>query len=361
MTRTRRSSAIHEARVLWRRRRWVAIIVFALSLATLLSLIAGMPDLYRASATVLVKQDVTSEVLARSPVTGEFEPRLEMLSEQILSRPRLEELIKRFDLYRAQRVRGAPEMVIERMRKDLKLERKQAGQAWGRSTTVAFTLSYQGWDPQVAAKVVNALVAYYVEENERLRERQLAGSQAAGSVDELTRLKRELADLRSRYSERYPDVVRLRAQVRALQRERDEAGRGHADAPPAAMAAADGGTQFRVLEPALAPSEPSAPARVRLAFMALVLSAGLAGVAVLLADQLDTSFHRLDDVWAFTDVPVLASIPRIETPGDAWRRALRFGLVTVLVGAGVALLAQAGLYAGRHGQQLVWMLAQRAG
>ena len=114
------------------------------------------------------------------------------------------------------------------------------------------------------------------------------------------------------------------------------------------------------LEPAVAPHEPSAPDRLRLAFMAFVLSAGFAGVVVLLVDQLDTSFHRLDDVWAFTDVPVLACIPRIETAGDGWRRAIRFSLIACVVVTGVALLAQAGLYAGRHGEQLVWMLAKRA-
>ena len=350
-------SALREARVIWRRRKWFAIVSFCASAAALLSVIVGMPDLYRASATVIIKQDLTSDLLARSP-SGELEPRLEMISEQITSRPRLEELIRQFDLYRPQRARSAPEAVIERMRKDLRLERKQAGQAWGRSTTVAFTLSYQSWDPQVAAKVVNALVSLYVAENERLRERQLAGTQAAGSVDELARMKRELAELRARYSERYPDVVRLRAQVRALQRERDAAAWPDAPAP---AAAAGGGTQFRVVEPAVPPADPSAPDRLRLAFMALVLSVGFAGVVVLLADQLDTSFHRLDDVWAFTDVPVLASIPRIETRGDGWRRALRFGVVACVVLAGVTLLAQAGHYAGRHGEPLVWMLAKRAG
>jgi uncharacterized protein involved in exopolysaccharide biosynthesis len=355
----RRASALRTAQTLWGRRKWVAMLSFCAPFAVLISLIAGMPDLYRASATVLVKQDLAQDFVARAPDSGEIEPRLQMISEQIMSRPRLEALIQRFDLYRPLRARAAPEAVIERMRKDLRLERKQAGQQWGRSVIVAFTLSYQSWSPQTAADVVNTLATEYVDENERLRESRLAGSRAAGSIDELARMKRELAELRTTYSERYPDVIRLRGQIAALQRERDATLREPAPAAAPVAGADDTGRQFRLLEPALAPQEPSAPPRVRLAFMALALSIGFAGVVVLLVDQLDTSFHRLDDVWAFTEVPVLACVPRIDTRGDAWRRALRIGVVGLVAVSAIGVLVHAGFQVGRNGQQLVWILSQR--
>src|SRR5205823_7811102 len=50
------------------------------------------------------------------------------------------------------------------------------------------------------------------------------------------------------------------------------------------------GEQFRVLDPAVPPKEPVAR-RARLMSIALVLSLGLAAGAVMLAEQLDTSFH----------------------------------------------------------------------
>ena len=85
------------------------------------------------------------------------------------------------------------------------------------------------------------------------------------------------------------------------------------------------GTQYRVLEPAVAPTDSSGPARKRLLLMSLVLCLGLAAVAVFIAEQFDTSFHNIDELRMFTQVPVLVSVPRIITQGDIWRRRMRFG------------------------------------
>ncbi len=43
--------------------------------------------------------------------------------------------------------------------------------------------------------------------------------------------------------------------------------------------------------------------------MSLVLSLGLAGAALMLAEMLDTSFHSADELRAFTTIPVLVSMP----------------------------------------------------
>src|SRR5207245_5441316 len=72
------------------------------------------------------------------------------------------------------------------------------------------------------------------------------------------------------------------------------------------------GEQFRVLDPAVPKPEPAAPNRFRLLVIALMGSLALAAGAVVLAEQVDTSFHAIDDLRAFSAVPVLVSIPRIE-------------------------------------------------
>src|SRR2546426_1996065 len=78
------------------------------------------------------------------------------------------------------------------------------------------------------------------------------------------------------------------------------------------------GEQFRILDPAVPPREPVAR-RVRLLLTGLMLSFGLAAGAVVLAEQLDTSFHTVDEFRRFKTVPtvpVLASIPLITTVAD---------------------------------------------
>ena len=352
----RRDSTLELARALWTRRKWLAVLAFSAAFLAAASLTLALPNLYRASATVLVEQEVP-EALARAGAAGELEPRLQLVTQEILSRARLQALIERFDLYPKLRRAASPEDVLDRMRRDIRLERKEVQQRWGPGSTVAFTLSYQSWNPQIAAQVTNLLVSYYVEENRRILGRQTAGSQAAGTVDQITPLKRQLAELRSRFSDRYPDVVKLKAEIAALERHRPAA------APPAAAVAGAQrpGDQFRILDPAVAPRDPFAPNRVRLLVMSLVLSFGVAAVAVLVAEQLDTSFHRVDDLREFTSVPVLAMILRIETRGDVWRQRLRLGAATALSAMAMVLIFKVFYTAGRSGEQLVWILAQPGG
>jgi hypothetical protein len=76
-------------------------------------------------------------------------------------------------------------------------------------------------------------------------------------------------------------------------------------------------------------------------------------VVLLLAEKLDRSFHSIAEIHRFTTLPVLASIARIRTPGDEWRSRARFGLLSVIVVAGLLALAGCSYYAGTHAEQLV--------
>jgi uncharacterized protein involved in exopolysaccharide biosynthesis len=377
-------SAFRLGGAVWKRRRWLAVLAFVAPFAAAVSLIAAMPNLYRAKATVLVRQEQVADPAAATGAAVELEARLQLISEQILSRARLEELIERFDLYPALRKKQASsEQLIERMRRDIRLERKQVESRNGDGATVAFTLTFEGWDPQVTAQVANALAAFYVQENEQLRRRQ---ADAPRGVDLLTQMQQDLMELRMRFNENYPDIVQLKAEIAALTRLRQQEARAAAGQPgaqtdaelaeqrehvlsetsaspsvraAAARAAEAPKEQFLILDSAIAPVMPAAPNRIRLLFMALVLALGIAGVSVLLAEQLDTSFHRRDDLWGFANMPILASIPRIVTRADIWLRRLRFGLLGVLTVGGMALLVRASWFIGQNGDQLVWMLAQR--
>jgi hypothetical protein len=118
------------------------------------------------------------------------------------------------------------------------------------------------------------------------------------------------------------------------------------------------GEQFRVIEPALPNPQPAAPNRVRLLLIALAFSLGLAVGAVLLAEHVDTSFHAVDDLRAFSAVPVLVSIPRIVT--QAGLRRARWRMRLAASGALIGLVMIVGIaYVVAHGnEQLVALLAR---
>ncbi len=118
------------------------------------------------------------------------------------------------------------------------------------------------------------------------------------------------------------------------------------------------GERFRILETALPPSGPIAPNRVRLMIIGLLFAVAAAGVAALIAEQFDSTFHNVDDIRDFTSVPVLVAIPNI-APGHG-RRAFKFVLATASLILVVAIVSALSAHAARGNEQIVWLLARAA-
>ena len=191
---------------LWRRRQWLAILVFAVPMSAGASLIAFLPNIYRSTATVLVDRQQVPESFVQSTVTSTLETRLQTISQEILSRSRLEALINRFALYPVLRRRAPLEDVIERMRGDIKLELKGVEVRGQRQATVAFTISYQGGDANTVSLVTNTLASFYIEENLKVRERL-----SSGTADFL---KVQLAETRKKLDEL--EITRMSGSLRCV-------------------------------------------------------------------------------------------------------------------------------------------------
>ena len=512
----RKGAGVELALAVWSRRKWLAILTFAAPFAVAMSLGMALPNIYQATATVLVDRQQVPESFVRPTVTSALETRLHTISQEILSRSRLDALITRFGLYPDFSKRVSAEEVIERMRGDIKLELKAVEARGQREATVAFAIKYVGSDPQTVAQVTNTLASFYIEENLKVRERQATGtaeflkvqleetkkrldeqerqvsefkrrylgelpqqmetnvatlerlhiqlrlnsdnqtrvmerraalaSQQAeagasgGGPEEpqtrLVRLKQLMGELRAQFSEKYPDVVVLRAEIAALEQQLDEAKAEGKPAQPepatpyarrlkealseidaetrilkgeekhlrAAIATYQAridnvprreqefkefsrdyestrelyqsllkrygeaqiaesmeqrqkGEQFRILDPAVPAREPVAR-RVRFILMGVMLSLGLAAGAVVLAEQLDTSFHSVDDLRSFSRFPVLVSIPKIVAEVDVDRRRLRFRLAALAATAGLIALVGTSYFVAHGNEQLVWLLSR---
>lgn len=193
----RQDSGLHQALEVWRRRWWLGILVFLGTFVPAISFVAFLPDVYRSTATVLVERQQEPETLARPTATEELDTRLHTINQEILSRARLNDLIRRFDLYPTLTGKAAAETLVERMRRDIEVDLKGVERNWGRGATIAFALTYRGRDPWKVAQVANALAAFYVEENEKIRERQ--ASRAAGLLKaQLDEVKTKLEEQESR-------------------------------------------------------------------------------------------------------------------------------------------------------------------
>src|SRR3989441_1532220 len=196
----RKQSGLGSLLAIWSRRKWLAILAFSGPMAVGMSLVAFLPNIYRSTATVLVDRQQVPEAFVRSTVTSALETRIHTISQEILSRSRLHALINHFGLYSDLRKRIPSEEVIERMRKDIKLELKGVEAKGQREVTVAFTISYQGSDPSTVSLVTNTLASFYIEENLKARERQATGTAEFLKV-QLGETKKRLDEQEQRVSE----------------------------------------------------------------------------------------------------------------------------------------------------------------
>ena len=169
---------------------------------------------------------------------------------------------------------------------------------------------------------------------------------------ELTALQREEKSLRAKintYQSYLDDAPVTGQRLKSLTQGYSETSdlyatllKSYEEARIAYATSAEGGLQFSVLEAAMVPTEASGPGRLRLLLICFVLGLGLAGLAAVLAEQFDTSFHSLEGLPAFTALPVLSTVPLIVTPGDIKQRRLRQGAAVLAVISLVAALGAGG-------------------
>ncbi len=502
---------IETALEIWRRRKWLLMISFLSVFGLVAGLVQALPDLYRSSTTLIVGQDDVAESLVENNVSTELELRLGIIRQALMSRGQLQDVIEQFNLYSEMRATAPPESVIERLRKDIEIKQEAYAQPqWGQSATFAVTISYQAWDPDLAARVANDLARRFQDENERRRSSQAAraadiireqldgarekflaqeqdltefrnehmgdlpeqqqvnlatlarlnaeltlngerqmklaerqgamlaaavvGSTSAGTNVvpgrlRLEKMKQDLAQLQSMYTESHPEIIRLEREIQALSLELSNAGPGaqgpdgsgsedinsaefdldlarlkaderrlkaaidsltlriegiprieqqlnrltydydaareeylalqkrYRDAVLAQSLEAEQNQEVKIVEVAIPPDFPSAPQKLRLMFVGLMLAAGFAVGVLLLVEQLNKTFHSTRELRKFTRIPVLASIANIQTSRDRWVARARGGLNFIMVAAGLFLVTAASYQLGLGGKQLVWAIS----
>jgi hypothetical protein len=104
------------------------------------------------------------------------------------------------------------------------------------------------------------------------------------------------------------------------------------------------------------PAGPNAPNRPRLLLMSLFLAGLIAVLAVLGVEQIDTTFHSVDDLRQFTTLPVLAAIPRLQPA--AGLQLVRLAVITASMLAGVVLVATVSAHVARDNEPLVRLLVR---
>lgn len=154
-----------------RRGRWWILLPLFLCWIALWGVSWFLPTTYESEALILVEQQKVPEQYVMSNVTVSLQERLQSMTQQILSRTRLQSTIDRFHLYPAGH--GLSKLLqpgdpIEQMRQDIKIELVQAP---GRPTELtAFKIRYTAGSPELAQQVNSELTSLFI--NESLKSQQ---------------------------------------------------------------------------------------------------------------------------------------------------------------------------------------------
>lgn len=177
-----------------RRKKIFFVVSSVLFAATLVFAYLSAAKVYVSSATFLIEGKTPEEML-KGVTTSYVEERLQSITQQILSRDKLTEIIRQYQLYRSPVDQEGMENAIKQMREDIvvrtiKAEDLDKRPSRSRLTTVAFTLSYQGKDAQTVQQVASRLADLYVEKNEQTQE-QLAAQAAAVLQQKMQQIKEQ--------------------------------------------------------------------------------------------------------------------------------------------------------------------------
>ncbi len=153
------------------RRRWyLTIPIFVLGLAGFaVSLI--LPVRYESEAVILIEQQKVPAEYVTSNILTDLQHRLDAMTQEIMSRPRLQNLIEQFGLYPRERATKTIDDVVDKMRKDIDVEMVQAVGS-KRNDLTAFRIRFRAGTPQMAQRVTDELTSLFINQNIQERTQQ---------------------------------------------------------------------------------------------------------------------------------------------------------------------------------------------
>lgn len=179
-----------------RRRWWILLPLFLVWLAVW-AVSWFLPVSYTSESLILVEQQKVPDQYVIPNVTSNLQYRLQSLTEQVVSRTRLQSMIDRLRLYpRSGNTLGSPDPV-DQMRNDIKFDLVAAPDHPGDYT--AFRLRYSAASPELAQRVNGELAALFIAENDKTQ-RQL-------SENTTSFLQAQLADARANMAEQEARVA----------------------------------------------------------------------------------------------------------------------------------------------------------
>ncbi len=203
-----------------RRRKWT-IVVPALVLFSIITVIAYLlPAIYKSETLILIENQKIPLEFVQSTVTSEVEERLNLITQRLMSRTRLEGVIDKFELYPEYREKWTREEIVDKMREDINLEivsTEGVDKKSGRPVvfTVAFKLAYEGKNPETVQSVTSELASLYISENLRVRvdasavTTQFVSDEMGKTEEKIRTLGKTISDYKEQHINELPEQLQV--------------------------------------------------------------------------------------------------------------------------------------------------------
>lgn len=209
--------------ILWRR-KWQVIIPGVVLLAISAFVTFSWPQTYQSHATILIEEPEISGEFVQPVADSYADQRIQVISQQVLSRQNLIQLIQKFDLYpeasNFDLLRAAAWDLREKINVSfISAEINDPRMVGRRQATIAFTLSFDHQDPETAQKVAEEVVSLFLAENSRSRQERASetteflGREADKLAEQISELETTLAAFKSQHSGSLPDQVSVNQQA----------------------------------------------------------------------------------------------------------------------------------------------------
>ena len=194
------------------RRRWVLIGVLTLVGGPLAYGVSRfLPNRYKSTTLVLVQQPSVPSEIVRPVDTTDIGQRLASMQQQILSRTRLEPIIRQFGLYAADLNHVSMEELVGRLQKAIEVTPILPMAATRALNLPGFYVAVTLDNPRAAQGVCTAVTSMFIEDNLRLRQQhsedttQFLVQQLTDAKAKLDEQDARLAAFKTRYIGSLPD------------------------------------------------------------------------------------------------------------------------------------------------------------
>jgi len=208
--------------IIRRRIKYLIIPIFAITLLSIL-LAVLLPPVYKSSATILIEEQEIPSELVKSTVTTFADQRIQMISQRIMTRSNLSEIINKFNLYASDTKSKTQEQILEKMRKSITVEPISADVIDPRNgqptkATIAFMLAFEYESAPIAQKVTNELTTLFLNENIKNRTESAENTslflseEARRLKEKVQQIQNKLATFKENNFNQLPEISRMNQQ-----------------------------------------------------------------------------------------------------------------------------------------------------